>query len=234
MNNIMQYSFLTNLTKLPFIKEIWLFGSRAREDNTERSDIDIALLCPNASEEDWHQVLNIIDNADTLSKIDCVRFDTLNDDDKLKQNISKFKKILYKKGKILMEKIFWQDYFQSLGQAINRLRDVIERSKIDKNDYALDAAIQRFEFVIELFWKVLKKILTYEEIDSTTPKDDLSKAFQFSIINDEKMWLEMLRDRNNTSHIYKYEDAKRVFENIKLYLPILEETYHKLEKKYFG
>lgn len=99
MNNIMQYSFLTNLTKLPFIEEIWLFGSRAREDNTERSDIDIALLCPTASEDDWHQVLNIIDNADTLLKIDCVRFDTLNDDDKLKQNISKFKKILYKKEK---------------------------------------------------------------------------------------------------------------------------------------
>lgn len=133
-----------------------------------------------------------------------------------------------------MEKIFWADYFQSLGQAVNRLRDVIERSKVDKNDYALDASIQRFEFVVELFWKVLKKILTYEKIDSTTPKDVLSKAFQFSMIDDEGIWLKMLDDRNNTSHVYKYEDAKRVFENIKLYLPILEKTYHKLEKKYFG
>ncbi|WP_341794171.1 MULTISPECIES: nucleotidyltransferase domain-containing protein [unclassified Rickettsia] len=64
----MQYSFLTNLTKLPFIKEIWLFGSRARGDNTQRSDIDIAIICPTASEGDWHKILNIIDNADTLFK----------------------------------------------------------------------------------------------------------------------------------------------------------------------
>lgn len=98
MNSITEYSFLTNLTKLPFIEEIWLFGSRWRGDNHERADIDIAILCPNANEDDWHQVLDIIDDADTLLKIGCVRFDTLNDDDKLKQNIINFKKILYKKG----------------------------------------------------------------------------------------------------------------------------------------
>ncbi|XVN43913.1 MAG: HI0074 family nucleotidyltransferase substrate-binding subunit [Rickettsia hoogstraalii] len=80
----------------------------------------------------------------------------------------------------------------------------------------------------------LKKILKHEKIESNTPKDVLSKAFQFSLIDDEKMWLGMLDDRNNTSHVYKYEDAKQVFENIKLYLPILEKTYNKLEKKYFG
>ncbi|WP_218460855.1 nucleotidyltransferase domain-containing protein [Rickettsia sp. TH2014] len=98
MNSITEYSFLTNLTKLPFIEEIWLFGSRGRGDNHERADIDIAILCPNASKDDWRQVLEIIDDADTLLKIDCVRFDTLNDDDKFKQNIINFKKILYKKG----------------------------------------------------------------------------------------------------------------------------------------
>ncbi len=79
-----------------------------------------------------------------------------------------------------------------------------------------------------------KKILTYEEIDSTNPRDVMSKAFQFNIIDDEQMWLEMLKDRNVTSHVYKYEDAKQVFQNIKLYLPILEKTYNKLDKKYFG
>ncbi|AAY61180.1 nucleotidyltransferase substrate binding, HI0074 family protein [Rickettsia felis str. Pedreira] len=234
MNSITEYSFLTNLTKLPFIEEIWLFGSRGRGDNHERADIDIAILCPNASKEDWQQVLEIIYDADTLLKIDCVRFDTLNDDDKFKQNIIDFKKILYKKGEILMEKIFWQDYFKTLGQAIQCLHEVIERTKIDKDPIFLDAAIQRFEFVIELFWKVLKKILTYEEIDSTTPRDVMSKAFQFNIIDDEQMWLEILKDRNVTSHVYKYEDAKQVFENIKIYLLILEKTYNKLDKKYFG
>ncbi|QQV74748.1 hypothetical protein H6P87_00288 [Rickettsia tillamookensis] len=133
-----------------------------------------------------------------------------------------------------MKEIFWKDSFLALGQAIQRLHEVIERTKIDKEPIFLDAAIQRFEFVIELFWKTLKKILKHEKTESNTPKDVLSKAFQFSLIDDEKLWLGMLDDRNITSHVYKYEDAQRVFENIKLYLPVLEKTYNKLEKKYFG
>ncbi|MGL4226248.1 MAG: nucleotidyltransferase domain-containing protein [Rickettsia sp.] len=131
MNSIKAYSFFVNLAKLPFIEEIWLFGSRVRGDNRERSDIDIAILCPNASKDDWQQVLEITYDADTLLKIDCVRFDTLNDDDKFKQNIINFKKILYKTGEVLMDKIFWQDYFKTLGQAIQRLHEVIESTKLD-------------------------------------------------------------------------------------------------------
>ncbi|MCC8418335.1 MAG: nucleotidyltransferase substrate binding protein [Rickettsia endosymbiont of Glossina mortisans submortisans] len=127
-----------------------------------------------------------------------------------------------------------QQTFNYLNQRIVLLAEVIHASETNKNDYMYDAALLRFRFVIELFWKVLKKILTYEEIDSTTPRDVMSKAFQFNIIDDEQMWLEMLKDRNVTSHVYKYEDAKQVFQNIKLYLPILEKTYNKLDKKYFG
>lgn len=36
-----------------FIDEICLFGSRARGDNKERSDIDLAIVCPRASDTDW-------------------------------------------------------------------------------------------------------------------------------------------------------------------------------------
>ncbi len=52
MDKILQYKFLESLKSLPFISEIWLFGSRARMDNQERSDIDLAILCENASKEE--------------------------------------------------------------------------------------------------------------------------------------------------------------------------------------
>ena len=95
-----------------------------------------------------------------------------------------------------------------------------------------DAAIQRFEFVVELFWKVLKKILAYEKIEGTTPREVLSKSFQFKLIDNEDMWLKMLDDRNITSHAYKQEYAKLIFENIKTYLPVFEATYSLLKIKY--
>ncbi len=131
-----------------------------------------------------------------------------------------------------MEKIFWQDYFNSLGQAITRLSEAINHPDIDENDLIQDASIQRFEFTIELFWKVLKKILAYEKLDSITPRETLSKSFQFKLIDNEEIWLKMLDDRNNTSHNYKQENANLGFHNIKTYLQVFEETYNKIKEKY--
>jgi nucleotidyltransferase substrate binding protein (TIGR01987 family) len=226
------YKFLQTLSKLPFIEEMWLFGSRARGDHGERSDIDLAIVCPSATDQEWHKVLEVIDKADTLLKIDCVRFDLLNEGDKLKQNIIKFRKLLYKKETQYMDPLLWKDYFENLGNALSRLKDVLTHKDLDHNEYMQDATIQRFEFVIELYWKVLKKCLAYEKLESTTPRDVLQKSFQFQLIDEEKIWLAMLDDRNNTSHIYKQSEAKKVFENIKSYYPIMEVTYKKLQEKY--
>jgi predicted nucleotidyltransferase len=92
--DITDYKFVKQLKALAFVEEIWLFGSRARGDNQDRSDIDIAVICPKATDNDWLLVLGIIEEADTLLKIDCVRFDTLQEDDPLKSNILSFKTVL--------------------------------------------------------------------------------------------------------------------------------------------
>jgi nucleotidyltransferase substrate binding protein (TIGR01987 family) len=228
---IIAYRFIHRLIKRAFIDEIWLFGSRARGDHTQRSDIDLAIVCPRASQQAWQQILDIIDESDTLLKIDCVRFDHLAEDDKLRANIINFRKLLYRREDQYMDVVLWKDYFENLGHALSRLKDVLTHAELDKIEYMQDAAIQRFEFVIELYWKVLKKVLAYEKIESSTPRDVLRKAFQFQLINDEATWLAMLDDRNNTSHVYKQEDAKKVFDHIKAYYPIMESTYQRLQAR---
>lgn len=95
--NLQQYEFIARLESFNFIDEIWLFGSRARGDNQERSDIDLAIICPTATDCNWLEVLDVVEKADTLLKIDCIRFDKLPEDSGLRQNIFQFKKVLYKK-----------------------------------------------------------------------------------------------------------------------------------------
>ena len=206
--------------------EVWLFGSRARGDNHMRSDIDLAILCEHATESDWLKIVDIINKADTLLKIDCVRFckDTMSSE--FCNNILKDKKVIY------MKEFQWKDSFDTLGNAITRLEEVLNAPELSQIEYMRDAAIQRFEFTIELFWKTLRKILFHEKVESTTPRDTLSKAYQYSLIDDEDAWLMMLDDRNNTSHAYKEEEAKVIFERIKGYLPIFQKTYLFLKEKY--
>ena len=225
------YQFIAKLKDLSFIDEIWLFGSRGRGDQHDRSDIDLAIICPKATSRDWQKVLGVIDEADTLLKIDCLRFDTLSKDDTLRFNILRDKRLIYQKDKS-MENFYWKDSFITLGKAIQRLTDVLEHPDINRIDYMRDASIQRFEFVTELFWKVLKKILAYEKIDTTTPRDVIKNAYQYQLIHHEEVWLDILTDRNNTSHVYKEEDAKRIFDHIKGYRVVFEETYRSLQTKY--
>ncbi|MBC6445437.1 MAG: nucleotidyltransferase substrate binding protein [Alphaproteobacteria bacterium GM202ARS2] len=68
---------------------------------------------------------------------------------------------------------------------------------------------------LELFWKTLKRLLAEEGVEISTPKETLRKAFQAGWLNDEAAWLEMLSDRNTTSHIYDEETAKRIYGNIR-------------------
>ena len=67
------YQFVEQLAELPFVETIVLSGSRARGEERGRSDIDLAVSAPAAGVRDWQRVLDIIDDADTLLAIDCVR-----------------------------------------------------------------------------------------------------------------------------------------------------------------
>jgi len=86
----LHYDFINRIKSLPFVESVWLYGSRARGDGQPRSDIDIAVLCPNASNGDWLLVLDIVEDADTLLKIDIIRLDNIADE-RLKQNIDRDK-----------------------------------------------------------------------------------------------------------------------------------------------
>ncbi len=97
MKEKLNYQFLNKLKILPFVEEIWLFGSRARGDNRERSDIDLAIICPEATDSDWARIGDIIEDADTLLKVDYIRFEKKMISNNLYDNILKDKRVIYVK-----------------------------------------------------------------------------------------------------------------------------------------
>ncbi|MDE2978371.1 MAG: nucleotidyltransferase domain-containing protein [Acidobacteriota bacterium] len=75
-----EYRFFRDIATLPFVEKIALFGSRARGDHEERSDIDLCVFCGDAGEDEWLEVLAYLerDRVDTLLKVDCTRFEASN------------------------------------------------------------------------------------------------------------------------------------------------------------
>ena len=97
-------------------------------------------------------------------------------------------------------------------KALERLREGI-RAAVDELDR--DGVIQRFEFCFELLWKTLKICLEDKGLEARSPKDSLKAAFGQGWITDEDAFLDMLEDRNKTSHIYSREESQAIFDRIK-------------------
>lgn len=94
----------------------------------------------------------------------------------------------------------------------------------------IDATIQRFEFTFELAWKFLKDYFFERDIEVHYPKETIQEAFAVNLINNEDIWIKMLKDRNMTSHTYDAKLADEIFSRIKLYVPELRNLFNKIQE----
>ena len=113
--------------------------------------------------------------------------------------------------------------------SLDRFEEVLAEPK--STIMVRDAAIQRFEFTLELAWKIIQRVLREEEIVCTSPKRCLKEAFKQGLVADEPEWIAMVRDRNLTVHTYTEETAQAVFERLPAYLPRLQTLYTNLTKR---
>ncbi len=121
--------------------------------------------------------------------------------------------------------------FTKLGKALVALEQMTCKP-MQEDRSNIDATIQRFEFTIELFWKLLKAILENLGVEVQYPKDVLKESYRGHLIDQEHLWLEMLKDRNLTSHTYEEKLADTIYMHIKAYTPVLRSTYDQLHVKF--
>ncbi len=124
-----------------------------------------------------------------------------------------------------------QDSLGNLEKAMFKLEDAL---KIPKDrELVVEGTIQRFEVVIELMWKTLKRALEFEGVYPKTPRESLREAFKIGWINEEAAWFDMLDKRNTTSHVYLDEElAEDNYDDIKTVAPILKQTVDFLRGRY--
>jgi len=80
-----------------------------------------------------------------------------------------------------------------------------------------DATIKRFEFTFEVVWKTLKLYLERQGHECGGPRPTLKKAFAENLIatpEEADLWLQMLEERNLTSHAYDEALASRIYHHI--------------------
>lgn len=116
-----------------------------------------------------------------------------------------------------IEDIRWQQRFQNYLQALNNLQLIVVAEQTRKlNEFEQAGKVQYFEIIYELSWKLLKDYLQYQggEINIIGSKDAIQLAFNRGLIDDGMLWMDMLKSRNKTSHIYDEDTANQIVVDI--------------------
>lgn len=188
------------------INKVVLFGSRARKDNTQTSDYDIAVFSNNLPVSEKSAFLDGIEAIETLNKIDVIFIQKRHIDTEIYKNI-------VNDGVIIMDK--FQIKLNNYKNALSRLHESLKEAETNNSLTVRDGVIQRFEFTSELAWKTIREYLLTQEItDINSPKSVMSEAYNNRLITNDTGWLQILRDRNSTSHIYDEEDAAEIYKRI--------------------
>ena len=94
-----------------------------------------------------------------------------------------------------------------------------------------DAMIQRFEYSTEAFWKYLKAYLSIEHnLSANSPREVIRTGLKVNLYDEaiSNELLQMLDDRNLTSHTYVEKLAESIAARIPSYSTVMQNVMNQL------
>ena len=125
--------------------------------------------------------------------------------------------------------IRWKQRFQNFEHAFIFLSKSCKLEVYDELQGA--GLVQSFEFTFELAWKTLKDYLQNQGLEVPFPREVIKQAFTAELIKDGTLWIEILDKRNELTHTYNQEQAKKAVQIIRSkYFPPIAQVYEVMKK----
>jgi nucleotidyltransferase substrate binding protein (TIGR01987 family) len=112
--------------------------------------------------------------------------------------------------------IRWKQRFENYRRALATLQGASALAQQRPlTELEQQGVIQGFKFTHELAWNLLKDFLEEKGITGLIgPRDATRAAFKNDLIEDGETWMDMICDRNQSSHAYQPALAKRISNDI--------------------
>lgn len=91
-----------------------------------------------------------------------------------------------------------------------------EQSK--ENEIYRTGIIAQFNLTFELSWKALQEVMRIHGVEGAemgSPREILQLAYKVGFISDPEIWLQMLKQRNLSVHIYDEQKADELVSQIR-------------------
>lgn len=124
----------------------------------------------------------------------------------------------------------------TLEKALNTFETLLYRDLSGLDEVLLDGiengCIQKFEYSIELTWKLAKFFLeNHALMISPSPKEAIKNLLLSGTINEEvyEHLFNALLDRNKLSHIYKEDYFHQIFAKLPIHLDTMKKTLNAIK-----
>lgn len=110
----------------------------------------------------------------------------------------------------------WLQRLSNFSKALAQLDEAMELMQLRQlSRLEKQGVIQAFEYSYELAWNTLRDFLLWQGIEGIIgSRDTIREAFSQGLIEEGQGWMNMLADRNRTSHTYNEETAEAILSNI--------------------
>jgi len=131
----------------------------------------------------------------------------------------------------MKQDIRWIQRFGNYRKALSQLEKFTAKNSL--SELEKQGLIKAFEYTYELAWNTMKDYMEYQGIaDVFGSRDVIREAFRLELIREGEVWMNMLKDRNRTSHTYNEETAdeiaRAVIDDYHAQFKALQNTFEKI------
>lgn len=127
--------------------------------------------------------------------------------------------------------IRWVQRFNNFCKALSQLQQFIDKFE-QLNELEKQGMIKSFEYTYELAWNTIKDFYEYQgETNIQGSRDAIQLAIRRNLLPNSHQWMQMILDRNLTSHTYNDQLSSEITKKIKnTYYKLFIDLKHELEK----
>ena len=124
--------------------------------------------------------------------------------------------------------------FENFSNCLNVLKGA-DFEMANSNEIYRMGIIGQFNLTFELAWKALQAVLRIHGADGAetgSPREILQLGYKLGFVNDSSVWLQMLKTRNTSVHIYDEDDVDELILLIRdSFTPAFEMLEKTLQEK---
>lgn len=179
--------FYKALVRLPYIEAIYVYGSYSTGRATEHSDVDLAIECPEATEEEWQHIKQTVENTPCLLKIDLQRMDRMPHNDFYKRFINTRSLLFMRSPGDNID--FVLEAWERVITRLPFLKQKMQQPSFSAED--IKQISSDFYNVFRLCVRLMRRALLVHDIRTVGRVSTLRYALQKGWITERKTWEQM-------------------------------------------